>query len=120
MASTVSSAFRSLAARSMDRAFLVSMINFQVKIARSVRAIDDRDRVLFDRFFITTTGIHIGCHWVAVNPEGQQALLLPAQDALTLEYYYRFVPSRDDICVIGHQVLLRRIGNYPASSLVVA
>nr|BBQ04467.1 hypothetical protein [Culex pseudovishnui tymo-like virus] len=117
---SISSAFRSLAARSMDRAFLVSMINFQVKIARSVRAIDDRDRVLFDRFFITTSGIHIGCHWVAVNPAGQQALLLPAQDALTLEYYRRFVAPDDDICVIGNQVLLRRIGNYPASSLIVA
>lgn len=108
MLSKFASFFRSLAARSMDRAFVQSSISTQLHIVKFVKDCDPKDRLLYDPAFISSSVRTIGPYKVAVSPTGEEAvLLLPAQETFTADYYLRFVSSEQSVARVCDKVYLK-------------
>jgi len=103
--------FRSVKARSFDRAFLIASLDHQLRTARAIRSLRDCDRILFDPRFVTATTACVGPYRVSVNESGQEAVLLKAaQDTLSAEYYFRFFSDQPDVIFRSQQVLLLASG----------
>lgn len=105
----ISVLFRSLATRSMDRAFLIDSISRQITVAKAVRVADNHDRILFDQDFHPTAYKLIAGHRIAINNLGEEAILLASQRVLTPEYYYRFIAPDATIIYTLNRMIIKAI-----------
>lgn len=108
-------------AHSMDRAFVVYSLQRQLQIAKMIRDLDDRPRVLFDRSFAPVSTKVIGCYRVSVDGNGREAVLLEgAQKSFNATYYLSFFPNDPDVCQSQEVVTLREIGSSTTHNEAVA
>lgn len=89
--------------------FVDATLGRQHSVAMEVRAINNRDRVLYDRCFVTAKVIRHGDYRVEVDCNGREAILsVGAQKCFSPDQYYQHVSHLPSVVRVGDSVLLSK------------
>lgn len=74
----------------LDRKFVLATLARQIEIAKQIRALDDKTRIVFSPDFVPTSTLRIGDFTVSADQNGRQAVLSSAaQQLFDADYYGR-------------------------------
>lgn len=89
--------------------FVDTTLGRQHYVAMQVRAINNRDRVLYDRNFVSAKTIRHGEYRIDVDANGREAVLSAgAQKCFTPDQYYQHVAHLPSVVRVGDIILLSK------------
>nr|QWX94186.1 hypothetical protein [Gonipterus platensis Macula-Like virus] len=110
------SMFKNFTLRSMDRKFVEQSLKFQIDVAKAIRKVDNRPRLIYSSTFVPVKTVFIECTPVLEDSQGVQAYFNDAaQLTLSPEYYYDLINKDIEIVMQHNNVVLLPLPSFKHS-----